>query len=164
MMDLGATICTPRNPACGLCPLRGWCAASREGEPERYPVKAPKAARPHRHGIAYWLEHDGEVLLVRRPAKGLLGGMLALPEERARRGGVGGGGRGRACLHPFRADHDACCCAEAEARPEGIWWPVDTHRRGRACPTLFAKLAARGLAWREKGKADGGVRKNALLV
>src|SRR5205085_4978586 len=80
MMDLGATICTPRNPACGLCPLRPWCMAFAEGRPEPYPVKAPRADRPHRHGVAYWLEHDGHVLLVRRPAKGLLGGMLALPE------------------------------------------------------------------------------------
>src|SRR5437868_7819893 len=70
MMDLGATICTPRNPACGLCPVRSWCQAYADGEPERYPVKAPKAARPHRHGSAWWLEHEGDVLLVRRPAKG----------------------------------------------------------------------------------------------
>ena len=70
MMDLGATICTPRNPACGRCPVSAWCAAYAEGDPARYPLKAPKAARPHREGIAYWLEHDGDVLLVRRPAKG----------------------------------------------------------------------------------------------
>src|SRR5689334_17888112 len=80
MMDLGATICTPRRPACGLCPVRRWCKAYAEGAPERYPVKAPRAARPHRTGTAYWLEHQGQVLLVRRPARGLLGGMLALPE------------------------------------------------------------------------------------
>src|SRR5207244_1198222 len=56
MMDLGATICTPRSPACGRCPVRSWCRACAEGEPENYPVKAPKAARPHRTGTAYWLE------------------------------------------------------------------------------------------------------------
>ena len=50
-MDLGATICTPRSPDCGRCPLRALLRApSREGDPERYPVKAPKAARPHRAG------------------------------------------------------------------------------------------------------------------
>ena len=85
MMDLGATICTPRGPQCARCPVSAFCRAYREGRPEAYPVKAPKAARPHREGTAYWLEHDGEVLLVRRPAKGLLGGMLALA-----RAGAGG--------------------------------------------------------------------------
>src|SRR5690606_25212847 len=77
---LGSAICTPRNPDCGRCPISRWCAAYAEGDPASYPVKAPKAERPRREGTAYWLEHGGEVLLVRRPAKGLLGGMLALPE------------------------------------------------------------------------------------
>ena len=79
MMDLGSAICTPRSPGCGLCPIAQHCAARAEGDAEAYPVKAPKAARPRRRGFAYWLEHDGHVLLVRRPGKGLLGGMLALP-------------------------------------------------------------------------------------
>ena len=65
------------RPLPGPALVRG---LSRRAIPARYPVKAPKAARPRREGIAYWLEHDGNVLLVRRPAKGLLGGMLALPE------------------------------------------------------------------------------------
>ncbi len=78
-MDLGATICTPRSPACGRCPWNDRCAAFAEGQPERYPVKAPKAARPTRHGVAYWLEVEGHVLLTRRPPKGLLGGMRAFP-------------------------------------------------------------------------------------
>ena len=79
VMDLGATICTPRNPACPRCPWNADCLAFAKGEPERYPVKAPKATRPTRHGVAYWIEVDGHVLLTRRPAKGLLGGMLAFP-------------------------------------------------------------------------------------
>ena len=62
-----------RSPRC--------CAARAEGDPQAYPVKAAKAPRPRRQGVAYWLEHDGHVLLVRRPAKGLLGGMLALPTD-----------------------------------------------------------------------------------
>ena len=56
MMDLGATICTPRGPRCGACPLGAHCLALRRGDPERFPVKPPKAARPHRRGTAYWLE------------------------------------------------------------------------------------------------------------
>ena len=162
MMDLGATICTPRNPACGLCPVRSWCSACAEGEPERYPLKAPKAARPHRHGTAYWLEHDGEVLLVRRPAKGLLGGMLALPEEPPAGADWEEAG---AVEHVFT--HFSLTmrlrCAQSEDRPEGIWQPAETIANA-GLPTLFAKLAARGLAWREKEKPQGGVRENALLV
>ena len=79
MMDLGATICTPRSPRCLLCPLAEPCAARRAGTPDAFPVKAKKAARPVRYGTFFWLEHEGAVLLIRRPAKGLLGGMRALP-------------------------------------------------------------------------------------
>jgi A/G-specific adenine glycosylase len=79
VMDLGATVCTPRSPACGRCPWSGRCAAFAKGEPERYPVKGVKPPRPTRYGTAWWIEVDGDVLLVRRPAKGLLGGMIALP-------------------------------------------------------------------------------------
>lgn len=148
MMDLGATICTPRSPECGRCPLSGDCRAFAEGEPARYPIKAAKAVRPRREGVAYWLERDGKVLLVRRPAKGLLGGMVALPTEEppaaAEWRDAG------AVDHVFT--HFALTmrlrCAEANAATDGIWWPVD--RLGEAgLPTLFAKLAARGAAWRE---------------
>ena len=79
MMDLGATICTPRNPKCLLCPLAEPCAARRAGTPEAFPVKTKKAAWPVRYGTFFWLEHAGSVLLVRRPDKGLLGAMRALP-------------------------------------------------------------------------------------
>ena len=80
MMDLGATICTSRNPACGICPLRQDCDAVRTADPAAYPVKAAKKVRPHRIGDAWWIERsDGHVWLVRRPDKGLLGGMRALP-------------------------------------------------------------------------------------
>src|SRR5687767_5788539 len=64
MMELGQTICTPRRPDCGRCPLDDHCAAFAAGDPAAYPVKAPKAQRPRREGVAYWLEHDGRVLLV----------------------------------------------------------------------------------------------------
>lgn len=79
MMDLGAGVCTPRAPDCGRCPLTARCAAFAAGDPARYPVKRPKPARPVRRGTAFWIEHDGDVLLVRRPASGLLGGMAGLP-------------------------------------------------------------------------------------
>jgi A/G-specific adenine glycosylase len=79
MMDLGATICRPKNPRCGDCPLRRDCQAAANGDPMAFPAVRPRRVRPHRHGIAYWTEREGRVWLVRRPAKGLLGGMAALP-------------------------------------------------------------------------------------
>lgn len=80
MMDLGATICTPRSPACGLCPLRPACKAGREGSAAVLPRKAPKVPKPVRRGIAYvGRRADGAVLLERRPESGLLGGMLGWP-------------------------------------------------------------------------------------
>jgi len=80
LMDLGATVCRPRSPLCDRCPVAEWCQARATDQPERYPLKAAKADRPRRYGTA-WVLRDGQgrVALVRRPAKGLLGGMLALP-------------------------------------------------------------------------------------
>lgn len=79
LMDLGAMVCKPKSPLCERCPLAARCAARGTGAPETYPLRAAKARRPHRHGIAYLLTRGQEVALVRRPPEGLLGGMLALP-------------------------------------------------------------------------------------
>jgi A/G-specific adenine glycosylase len=79
LMDLGATVCRPRSPLCDACPLTSDCRARAAGAPETYPRRAPKLARPHRQGVAFALHRGGSVALVRRPPKGLLGGMLGLP-------------------------------------------------------------------------------------
>ncbi len=80
LFDLGATICTPRNPACALCPWSAACAARRAGIAADLPRKAPKRARPLRHGTHFLLvDGAGRLLLRRRPARGLLGGMLEVP-------------------------------------------------------------------------------------
>ncbi len=79
LMDLGATVCRPKAPLCQACPLSAGCAALATGAPETYPRKTAKAARPHRYGAALVAIRGGEVGLVRRPDKGLLGGMLGLP-------------------------------------------------------------------------------------
>jgi len=156
MMDLGATICTPRSPECGRCPLAAMCEARLEGRPELYPVKAPKTAKPRKRGVAYWLEHEGHVLLVRRPARGLLGGMLALPTGDW--GAEAGPGAPVAAEWKEAGEIDHVFthfalnlrvhCAEAEARGEDdIWWPIgDLEQAG--LPTVFAKAAARGAAWK----------------
>ena len=80
VMDLGATICTPRRPACALCPVNGRCRAFARGAPLDFPVRAPKKARPLRRGAAFVARRgDGAVWTVSRPPSGLLGGMVAVP-------------------------------------------------------------------------------------
>lgn len=80
VMDLGATICTPRSPACGICPWRAPCAARAAGTMADLPRKSPKKPKPTRLGIAYVAQRDdGAILLETRPDKGLLGGMLGFP-------------------------------------------------------------------------------------
>ncbi|MDE1883381.1 MAG: A/G-specific adenine glycosylase [Rhodospirillales bacterium] len=81
LFDLGATICAPKSPNCPICPWRAHCLAKAAGLAEALPVKAKKPARPRREGKAYvLLDAAGDVLLLRRPPRGLLGGMLVLPE------------------------------------------------------------------------------------
>lgn len=79
LMDLGATICIPKNPRCALCPLHTDCAAYEAGSAKDLPKRAPKKPKPNRLGIAYFAKRsDGHVLLETRPPKGLLGGMRGL--------------------------------------------------------------------------------------
>ncbi|WP_170383911.1 A/G-specific adenine glycosylase [Ruegeria atlantica] len=80
VMDLGATICTPKSPACGICPLREPCLARAAGTQNELPRKTPKKPKPTRYGHVYIAQSDdGALLLERRPDKGLLGGMLGWP-------------------------------------------------------------------------------------
>ena len=81
LFDLGATICTPKSPDCGACPWTPHCRAHEAGIAATLPVRGKKAERPHRTGMAYVLLDAAEnVFLIRRPPRGLLGGMLALPD------------------------------------------------------------------------------------
>ncbi len=153
MMDLGATICTPRNPACGICPLRQDCAAFATADPAAFPVKAPKKAKPHRLGHAWWIERDGHVWLVKRPDKGLLGGMRALPSSDwgARSDPTPPVGADWATLpdpitHVFThfsldlSVHHAHIGGKATPPEPGLWWPVACiHDAG--LPTLFRRAA-----------------------
>lgn len=89
VMDLGATICTPKNPACGICPWRGPCAARTAGTAADLPKKTPKKPKPIRLGTVYLARRvDGAMLLERRPDSGLLGGMLGWPGSNWTEGAV----------------------------------------------------------------------------
>ena len=80
VMDLGATVCTPRKPRCMLCPWANACRAHSSGDAERLPLKRQKAARPTRHGVAFWaMREDGAILIRKRAAEGLLGGLMEVP-------------------------------------------------------------------------------------
>lgn len=82
LMDLGASICTPKSPKCGVCPINQWCAAhASEGMAEIYPMRKEKASLPQKHGHAFLYIDSGnkKVLVEKRPEKGMLGGMTGFP-------------------------------------------------------------------------------------
>ncbi len=79
LMDLGATVCTPKSPRCSACPWSTACAAHAAGTETRYPVKAKKAPKPVRHGACFHVVGEDGLWLRRRPDAGLLGAMMELP-------------------------------------------------------------------------------------
>ncbi len=79
LMDLGATVCTPRAPDCPDCPLAYACKAYQQGVQDHYPVREKKVAKPNRRGAIFIVVHDGRAFLQRRPLRGLFGGMSAFP-------------------------------------------------------------------------------------
>ena len=80
LMDIGSSICTPKNPKCSMCPINNGCLANKQGIQSTLPIKTKKKARPRKFGEVYWIENEkGEVLFHKRPEKGLLAGMTALP-------------------------------------------------------------------------------------
>lgn len=82
LMDLGASICTPRSPKCGICPLRDMCAARAAGIQDALPARLKKKKNPVSKGVACWIEDGaGHVMLRRRPSEGLLGGMMEFPSS-----------------------------------------------------------------------------------
>lgn len=154
MMDLGATICTPRNPACGICPLREDCAAFRTADPAAFPVKAAKKEKPHRTGHGWWIERaDAHVWLVRRPEKGMLGGMRALPSsdwgdtpDASPPVAAQWVSLDRPVDHVFTHFSLALCVHVAHVPQEcappggGEWWPLSQIEEA-GLPTLFRRAA-----------------------
>ncbi|HEV7417690.1 MAG TPA: A/G-specific adenine glycosylase [Tianweitania sediminis] len=152
MMDLGATICTPRRPACILCPLNETCRALFLGEPERFPVKKTKADKPTRQGAAFVaVRADRAILLRKRPDKGLLGGMAEVPGSTWSADAKPGSDDA-----PFPSDwmpsgvithiftHFSLTLSVYRTRfdgaaPPGMWWSVPAAVSGEALPTVMKK-------------------------
>ena len=162
MMDLGATLCTPKKPACALCPWTASCRARQGGSPETFPRRSPKAARPTRVGTVHVaVRADGAVLLRRRPPKGLLGGMSEVPGGEWRDASLGavpsapplaGAWRRVAGVveHTFTHFHLELTVmrgdvAQGVAAPAGFWWSAPRDLAGEALPTVFRKAISAGL-------------------
>jgi A/G-specific adenine glycosylase len=157
LMDLGAAICTPRKPACALCPWSGSCGALAAGAQDSYPVKAPQAERPTRIGAAFVVRRaDGALLLRRRPDTGLLGGMTEVPgsewtnqfEETAAltQAPIQGewrrvSGRVIHVFTHFRLELNVYCAdaAPMEQAPPGCWWASAATLSGEALPSVVRK-------------------------
>ena len=139
LMDFGATVCRPKAPLCGSCPARHQCIAFRSGNAEAFPAARKRRERPHKYGVAYWIERGAHVWLVRRPAKGLLGGMAALPGTEwteAPLHGVNMLGTVRHLFTHFSLDLHVVPASEPIG--EGWWQPLSTLASA-GLPTLFRK-------------------------
>jgi A/G-specific adenine glycosylase len=141
LMDLGATVCRPREPLCDRCPVADHCAARKAGAPQTYPRKTAKVERPRRYGVAYLVERDGRIALVRRPPRGLLGGMLALPTSDwlETPSSVEPGGRVVGEIeHVFTHFALTLTVVSGGAEPEGAIW-VAREEAGAGLPSVFLK-------------------------
>ena len=162
-MDLGATLCTPTSPACGICPWMEACEGRRLGIAAQLPAKLAKPERPTRRGIAFWtLAKDGSVLLRRRPPEGLLGGMMEVPstpwrpeawdlDQAVREAPLAAEWRllpGQ-IRHTFTHFHLDLAVAVGRAGPKsaarGIWCSLD-RLEDQALPTVMRKVVRHALA------------------
>jgi A/G-specific adenine glycosylase len=157
LMDLGATICRPKAPLCERCPLAEPCLARAGGAPETYPRRTARTARPHRFGTAFLVTRQGRIGLVRRPAKGLLGGMLALPSTDWGPSPVADA----ALLAPLKADWRAAgqiehvfthfsltlsvLKAEADGADHGLIW-IAPDEAAAGLPSVFLKALRAGFS------------------
>ncbi len=159
VMDLGATICTPRSPGCVICPLKEDCQARKAGSMLDFPVKAPKKVKSNRVGAAFVaLNERGAVWLVKRPDIGLLGGMTAVPSTlwtAARNGATGAEsapfpGRWQSCgsiRHTFTHFHiELEVYKTSNTSPTGAgWWSPPDTLTGEALPTVMKKVITAAL-------------------
>ncbi|WOJ88866.1 A/G-specific adenine glycosylase [Methylocapsa polymorpha] len=171
MMDLGATICTPKQPACAICPLLDHCAGRASGEPRRFPVKAPKRERPRWRGAAFFVRRaDGAILVRTRPPKGLLGGMVEIPGTAWSADFDPGAALREAPIHaPYRKlesvvehvfthfalrlDIYVAEIARTSRAPAGCRWALEGDLDKEALPSVMRKVVE---AARKGGKLFGG--------
>lgn len=170
MMDLGATICTPKRPACALCPWSAPCLARRRGDAETLPRRKVKAERPTRYGTAFVARRfDGALLVRRRPDKGLLGGMLEVPGTEWRESGLPEAQPPFLATwkdsgeveHTFTHFHLVLAVKTVEVGdrppPAGCFWLEAAAVAGEALPSVMRKVveAATGRPARRPGRRAG---------
>lgn len=158
LMDLGATVCRPRNPLCEICPLQEVCKGYHKGSAAQLPRPTEKGIKPRRYGIAFWVENNaGEILLEKRPDKGLLAGLIGLPttiwqdapwdlESDALRTGGPEGVKAWNYLpgvvhHTFTHFHLELKIARGRtnASQKGFWSPLE-NLKSHAFPTVMKKV------------------------
>lgn len=164
LMDLGATICTPKKPACALCPLNDNCAARTRGDQETFPRKAPKKTGALRRGAAFVVTRGDELLVRTRAEKGLLGGMTEVPNSEWLAGHDDKDARGQApdlkisrwhrkagvVTHVFThfplelVVYTASVAARTRA-PDGMRWVPVATLKDEALPNVMRKVIAHGL-------------------
>ncbi len=163
MMDLGASLCSVKNPKCDQCPIYELCKAGQSDTASSYPVKAAKKAKPMRSGMAWWIEYDGKILLVKRDEKSMLGAMMALPDDgwNARQDGdamlkiaLNDAHIGKIMQHEAFVQHSFTHFSlklkltsielvqndafDKQMSEKAVWWPIkDIEQAG--LPSLFAK-------------------------
>jgi A/G-specific adenine glycosylase len=165
LMDLGASVCTPKKPACALCPWLEACAARRRGDPETFPLKAPKKEGRLRRGAAFVVVRaDGSVLVRSRAPKGLLGGMTEVPtsewtpdfvggtQSAPRLGQVTPNWRRRPGVvthvfthFPLELVVYVAAVSDDAVAPDGARWIARADLPGEAFPNLMRKVLAHGL-------------------
>jgi A/G-specific adenine glycosylase len=165
LMDLGASICTPKKPACALCPLNGDCVARTQGTQETFPRKAPKKSGELRRGAAFVVIRGDELLVRTRPEKGLLGGMTEVPGSEWRatqddkaalkqapelKGVMRWHRKAGVVTHVFTHFPLELVVYTAQMpprtrAPEGMRWVPITTLAGEALPNVMRKVVAHGL-------------------
>lgn len=155
MMDLGATICTPKSPDCNCCPWEIGCKAKERGEQLNFPVKLPKKPKPKRRGAAFVaISDDGYVLLRKRPDQGLFAGMSEVPttDWSIKKDGETGvdaapfsaewtkaGAVSHVFTH-FQLGLDVYCCRPLRNVTNQGWWVQQNLVMEEALPSLMKKV------------------------
>jgi len=176
VMDLGAAICTPKQPACIVCPWSSACAAAREGAAESYPRKAAKAAGRLRRGAAFVVvRQDGFVLVRRRPETGLLGGMTEVPttpwthdfddgtalgaaphlatsSSPARWRRIAGLVTHTFTHFPLELVTYTACVPPGTPASDGMWWAALDDLAGEALPNVMRKVLTHADVLRAPGR------------